>query len=71
MHHLLLHRIRKLRVAMIIAVAFYIFGFFVIADLLNMNVREIVIGLFAGGIAGVTTLVAILFDLGERSASPV
>jgi hypothetical protein len=71
MLHLLLHKMRELRVAMTIAVSFYIFGFFVIANLLGLSAREIVVGLFAGAIGGVTTLVAVVFELGERRVKPI
>jgi hypothetical protein len=53
----------NLVVPSIIAVSFFIFGFFVTADMLNLALREIVIGLVAGTIGGATTLSFVLYDL--------
>ncbi len=53
-----------------IGVSFYIFGFFVMSTALNLSEREIVIGLIAGGIGGITTLVAMLWPERRRSHPP-
>jgi hypothetical protein len=53
----------NLVVPSIIAVSFFVFGFFVTADMLNLALREIVIGLLAGTVGGITTLVFVLYDL--------
>jgi hypothetical protein len=53
----------NLVVPSIIAVSFFVFGFFVTADMLNLALREIVIGLLAGTVGGITTLVLVLYDL--------
>jgi hypothetical protein len=53
-----------------IGVSFYIFGFFVMSTALNLSEREIVIGLVAGGIGGITTLVAMLWPEQKRSQPP-
>jgi len=53
-----------------IGVSFYIFGFFVMSTALNLSEREIVIGLIAGSIGGITTLVAMLWPEQKRSRPP-
>jgi fluoride ion exporter CrcB/FEX len=50
-----------------IGVSFYLFGFFVMANALDLTDREIVIGLIAGAIGGLTTLVTALWP--ERKAA--
>jgi uncharacterized membrane protein len=62
----MLARIRKHTVPITIGVSFFVFGFFITANVLNLSEREIVIGLIAGGIGGVTTLVAMLWQ--ERNS---
>jgi len=51
-----------------IAVPFFLFGFFVTANLLDLSLREIAIGLFAGTVGGLTTLAAMLHQ-GRAEAS--
>ncbi len=53
-----------------IGVSFYIFGFFIMSTALNLSEREIVIGLIAGGVGGITTLVAMLWPERKRSQPP-
>ncbi len=53
-----------------IGVSFYIFGFFVMSTALSLSEREIVIGLIAGSIGGITTLVAMLWPERKRSQPP-
>jgi hypothetical protein len=67
----ILRRLRGLGVSIGITVAFYVFGFFVIANLLALTGREIVIGLIAGAVGGITTLVAVVFELGDRDDQPI
>ena len=50
----------NLAVPGIIAVSFFLFGFFTTADLLGLSLREIMVGLMAGTVGGVTTLAAVL-----------
>ena len=52
--------LRKLTVPGIIAVSFFLFGFFTTADLLGLSLREIMVGLMAGTVGGVTTLATVL-----------
>jgi len=62
----MLARLKKHTVPITIGVSFFVFGFFITANVLNLSEREILIGLIAGGIGGITTLVAMLWQ--ERSA---
>jgi hypothetical protein len=52
--------IKQQRVTITIGVAFFVFGFFVAANLLNLSEREVLVGLISGGIGGFTMLVASL-----------
>ena len=52
--------LRKLTAPGIIAVSFFLFGFFTTADLLGLSLREIMVGLMAGAVGGVTTLATML-----------
>jgi hypothetical protein len=56
----MLHQLQNHAVRIVMGVAFYLFGFFVVANALDLADREIVIGLFAGFIGGCTMLVAVL-----------
>ena len=51
--HLLLPRI-------LIGVSFFLFGFFVIGNALDLTARDIIGGLVAGAVGGVTMLLVIL-----------
>ena len=53
-------RIQHLAAPITITVSFYVFGFFITAEALGLSGREIVIGLIAGAVGGITTLVAVL-----------
>ncbi len=52
--------IRNHRVTITIGVAFFVFGFFIAANLLRLSEREVVVGLISGAIGGLTMLVASL-----------
>ena len=45
-------------VRIVMGVAFYLFGFFVVANALALDDRQIVVGLVAGFIGGITMLIA-------------
>jgi enoyl-CoA hydratase/carnithine racemase len=59
----MLHHLQPHAIAIGIGAAFYLFGFFVVADALSLAYREILIGLVAGFIGGLTMLV---FTLGQQ-----
>ncbi len=58
----MLARIKRHTVPITIGVSFFVLGFFITANVLNLTEREIVIGLIAGGVGGITTLVAVLWE---------
>jgi hypothetical protein len=62
----MLQELQNHAVRIVMGVAFYLFGFFVVANALDLDDREIVVGLVAGFIGGVTMLVAVIRQ--ERAA---
>jgi hypothetical protein len=56
----MLQRMQNHAVRIVMGVAFYLFGFFVVANALNLADHEIVIGLAAGVIGGVTMLATVM-----------
>ena len=56
----MLDHIRKNRVTITIGVAFYVFGFFIVANLLGLTERDVLVGLLSGSVCGLTMLVASL-----------
>jgi hypothetical protein len=56
----MLQQVQNHAVRIVMGVAFYLFGFFVVANALDLADREIVIGLLAGLIGGLTMLVAVM-----------
>jgi high-affinity Fe2+/Pb2+ permease len=56
----MLQQVQNHAVRIVMGVAFYLFGFFVVANALDLADREIVIGLVAGFIAGLTMLAAVM-----------
>jgi len=59
-------QLRDLAARIVMGVAFFIFGFFVIANALELTLHEIMVGLTAGAIAGITVLIAVIRE--ERKA---
>ncbi len=70
----MLQQLQDHAVRIVMGVAFYLFGFFVVANALGLGDGEIVIGLIAGLIFGVTMLLAIMMQERARplgySANP-
>ena len=62
--------LRKLLIPSIISISFFVFGFFVVAHALDLALREIVIGLIAGAIGGITMLATILHQAHSRQPQP-
>jgi enoyl-CoA hydratase/carnithine racemase len=56
----MLQQVQNHAVRIVMGVAFYLFGFFVVANALGLADREIVIGLVAGFIGGLTMLAAVV-----------
>jgi hypothetical protein len=63
----MLAHLKKNTVPVTIGVSFFVFGFFVMANVLYLSEREVVVGLVAGGIGGLTTLIAMLWQ--ERNSA--
>jgi hypothetical protein len=56
----MLQQLQSHSVRIVTGVAFFLFGFFVVANVLDLQDREIALGLLAGLIGGVTMLVAVM-----------
>ena len=63
------HDLQDLIVPSIISILFFVFGFFVTADLLDLSVREMMVGVFAGVVCGVTVLCAVLHQAARTDAT--
>jgi hypothetical protein len=44
-------------VTITIGVSFFVFGFFIVANVLHLSERDVAVGLIAGAIGGITMLV--------------
>jgi hypothetical protein len=66
----MLDHLKRHTVPITIGVSFYIFGFFVMANVLKLSDRDIVVGLMAGGIAGITILISMLWQERRAGAAP-
>lgn len=53
--------LKELLIPIVISVPFFVFGFAITANLLDLSVQEIAIGLFAGGVCGATALAVSLY----------
>jgi fluoride ion exporter CrcB/FEX len=62
----MLQQLQSHAVRIVTGVAFFLFGFFVVANALDLQDREIVVGLIAGVVGGLTMLVAVMRE--ERKA---
>jgi hypothetical protein len=58
----MLQQVQSHAARIVMGVAFYLYGFFVVANALDLADREIVIGLIAGMIGGVTMLLAVMIQ---------
>jgi hypothetical protein len=58
----MLQLLQRHAVRIVMGVAFYLFGFFVVANALDLDDRDIVIGLIAGLVGGLTMLLAVLMQ---------
>ena len=54
----MINYIRRHTVTITIAVSFFVFGFFVAANILRLSDREILIGLISGAAGGITVMMA-------------
>jgi len=58
----MIRRLQQHAIPIVIAVTFYVTGFFTIANLLVLSGREILVGLVAGTIGGLCMLVIEMLD---------
>jgi len=52
----MLHYVKKQTVTITIGVSFFVFGFFIAANLLQLSERDVLVGLISGAVGGVTML---------------
>ena len=52
----MLSYIKKQTVTITIGVSFFVFGFFIVANLLKLTERDVLVGLISGAVGGVTML---------------
>jgi uncharacterized YccA/Bax inhibitor family protein len=62
----MLDYVRKQTVTITIGVSFFVLGFFISANLLNLSERDVLVGLISGAIGGLTMLA--VSRLEERKA---
>jgi hypothetical protein len=62
-------RLQQQAIPIVIAVAFYISGFFLVANVLTLSGREVVLGLAAGAVGGLSVLLAIFWSEERRRSS--
>jgi hypothetical protein len=62
----MLSYVKKQTVTITIGVSFFVFGFFIVANLLKLTERDVLVGLVSGAVGGVTMLAASLIQ--ERRA---
>ena len=52
----MLSYVKKQTVTITIGVSFFVFGFFIVANLLKLSERDVLVGLISGAVGGVTML---------------
>jgi hypothetical protein len=65
----MLQQLQSHSVRIVTGVAYFLFGFFVTANALDLQDREIAVGLLAGFVGGVTVLAAVMWQ--ERRLGPM
>jgi uncharacterized YccA/Bax inhibitor family protein len=65
----MLSYVKKQTVTITIGVSFFVFGFFIVANLLHLSERDIVVGLISGAVGGITMLLVSLVQ--ERRSAPI
>ena len=66
----MLSYVKKQTVTITIGVSFFVFGFFVVANLLNLSERDVLVGLVSGAIGGATMLAASLTEERRSHSAP-
>jgi hypothetical protein len=67
----MLRQLKSHSARIVIGASFFTFGFFVAARALDLTERDIVVGLLAGAIGGITMLVAVIREERSHSHSPL
>ncbi len=67
----MLRHLKNHSARLVIGASFFTFGFFVAARALDLTERDIVVGLLAGAISGITMLVAVVREERNYSHSPL
>lgn len=66
----MLRRIQDLSIPIVIAVTFFLVGFFCVCNVVTLSDREIVLGLVAGAIGGLSVLGAVLWSAPQDKLQP-
>jgi len=67
----MLDYVKQHTVTITIGVSFFVFGFFIVANLLNLSERDVLVGLISGAVGGMTMLaVSRAEERRTESASP-
>jgi hypothetical protein len=66
---MLLSYVKNQTVTITIGVAFFVFGFFTVANILHLSGREVLVGLISGAVGGLSMLAVSL--LHERRSNAV
>ncbi len=66
----MLSYVKKQTVTITIGVSFFVFGFFIVANLLHLSERDVLVGLISGAIGGVTMLAVSLVQERRVETAP-
>jgi uncharacterized YccA/Bax inhibitor family protein len=67
----MLSYVKNQTVTITIGVSFFVFGFFVVANILHLSGHEVLVGLISGAVGGLTMLaVSILQERRSSAVSP-
>jgi hypothetical protein len=66
----MLSYVKKQTVTITIGVSFFVFGFFIFANLLKLSERDVLVGLISGAIGGVTMLAVSLVQERRSDSAP-
>jgi hypothetical protein len=58
----MMNYVKKQTVTITIGVSFFVFGFFIVANLLHLSERDVLVGLISGAICGITILAVSLMQ---------
>jgi uncharacterized YccA/Bax inhibitor family protein len=61
--------VKRHTVTITIGVSFFVFGFFIVANILGLSERDVVVGLISGAVGGITMLVTAIVQ--ERRSGAV